>query len=52
MEKVRWKVKRKNRDIENVRYESVGLFILERGSHISVVQGKEWKATLERKGIT
>lgn len=52
MEKIRWKVKRKNGDAENMSYENVSSLILERDSHIPFVQGKEGKATLERKGIT
>lgn len=42
----------KEQHVVNMSYESMGLVILEKDRQISFVQGKEWKATVDRKGIT
>lgn len=51
VEKVRWKVKRKHRGVENRRHESVGLFVLETERHNSSLQGQK-QDTLKKKGIS
>lgn len=44
--------KEKEQHVVNMSYESMGLLILEKDRKISFVQGKEWKATVDRKGIS